>query len=57
MGGECSAYGGEERLIQDLVVKLEGKRRLERPRSRWEDNIKIHFQEVEYGGMDWIELA
>jgi hypothetical protein len=24
---------------------------------RWEDNIKMDFQEVECGGMDWIELA
>jgi hypothetical protein len=24
---------------------------------RWEDNIKIDFQEVGYGGMDWIDLA
>jgi hypothetical protein len=24
---------------------------------RWEDNMKKDFQEVECGGMDWIELA
>jgi hypothetical protein len=30
---------------------------LGRPRRRWEDNIKMDFQEVECGGMDWIELA
>jgi hypothetical protein len=23
----------------------------------WEDNIKIDVQEVEWVGMDWIELA
>jgi hypothetical protein len=28
-----------------------------RPRRRWEDNIKMDFQEVEYGGKDWIEPA
>ena len=28
-----------------------------RPRHRWEDNIKMHIQEVGCGGMDWIELA
>jgi len=37
--------------------KLEGKRPLGRPRSRWEDDIKIDLQEVGFGGMDWIELA
>ena len=34
-----------------------GKRPLGRPRCRWEDNIKMDFQEVGCGGMDWIELA
>jgi hypothetical protein len=28
-----------------------------RPRSRWENNIKMNLQEVGCGGMDWIELA
>ena len=40
-----------------LVGKPEGKRPLGRPRSRWEDNIKMDLQEVGCGGMDWIELA
>jgi hypothetical protein len=35
----------------------EGKRLLERPRRRWEDNIKMDPQEVGSGVMDWIELA
>jgi len=39
------------------VGKSEGKRPLRRPRRRWEDNIKKDLQEVECGGMDWIELA
>jgi len=39
------------------VEKPEGKRPLERPRSRWDDNIKIDLQEVGCGRMDWIELA
>jgi hypothetical protein len=25
--------------------------------DRWEGNIKVDFQEVGCGGMDWIELA
>jgi hypothetical protein len=37
--------------------KPEGKRPLERPRRRWEDNIKMDLQEMGCGGMDWIELA
>ena len=32
-----------------LVLKPEGKRLLGRPRRRWEDNIKMDFQEVGRG--------
>ena len=39
-----------------LVGKPEGKRPLERPRRRWEDNIKMYFQEVGRGCRDWMEL-
>jgi hypothetical protein len=30
---------------------------LGRPRHRWEDSIKMDLQELECGGMDWIDLA
>jgi hypothetical protein len=30
---------------------------LGRPRRRWEDNIKMDFQEVGGGRGDWMELA
>jgi hypothetical protein len=39
------------------VGKPEGKRPLEIPRHRWEDNIKMDLQEVLLGGVDWIDLA
>ena len=39
-----------------LVGKPEGSRPLERPRCRWEDNIKMDLREVRGGG-DWTELA
>jgi hypothetical protein len=35
----------------------DGRRPLERPRHRWEDNIKMDLQEVGWGGMDWIDMA
>jgi hypothetical protein len=44
-------------LYRVLVRKPEGKRPLGRPRRRWEDNIKMDFQEVGSEGKDWIELA
>jgi hypothetical protein len=40
-----------------LVAKPEGKRPLERPKHRWEDNIKMDLQEVGCWGVDWIELS
>jgi len=49
---------GERRGVYKVAVgKPEGKRPRGRPRRRWEDNIKMDFQEVGYGVMDWIELA
>ena len=41
------AHMGEDRgVYRVLVGKPEGKRPLERPRHRWEDNIKMDLQEV-----------
>jgi hypothetical protein len=31
-------------------------RPLRRPRLRWENNIKVHLEEVGWGGMDWIAV-
>ena len=56
MVGACSTYQGRC-AYRVLVGKLEGKRPLVRPRRRWEDTIKMDFQEVGWGGMDWIGLA
>jgi hypothetical protein len=43
-------------MYRVLVGKPEGKRSLGIPRCRWEDKIKMDFQEVGCGGMDWIGL-
>jgi len=48
-------WGGVHRVL--VVGKPEGKRPLERPKCRWEDNIKIDLQEVGGGCGDWMELA
>ena len=37
--------------------KPKGRIPLGRPRSRWEDNIKMDLQEVGCGGMEWMELT
>ena len=41
--------GRGEMYIGFLWVKLEGKRPHGKPRRRWEDNIKMDFQEVGSG--------
>jgi hypothetical protein len=49
---------GKERSVHRVLVgKPEVKRPPGRPRSRWEDNIKMDLQEV--GGFcgDWMELT
>jgi hypothetical protein len=49
---------GERRSVYRVLVGEPGaKRPLERPRSRWEDNIKMDLQEVGCRFMDWIKLA
>ena len=40
-----------------LVSKTEGKRPLGRSRRRCEDNNKMDLQKVEFGVMNWMELA
>jgi hypothetical protein len=49
---------GERRgAYRALVGKPGGRRPLERPRRRWEDNIKMDLRQVGWGGIDWISLA
>jgi hypothetical protein len=55
--GHVGRMGDSRGVCRVLVRKPEGKRPLGRPRRRWEDNIKMDLQEVECGGVDWIELA
>jgi hypothetical protein len=37
--------------------KPEERRPLGKPRCRWVDNIKMDLREIEWGGMDRIDLA
>jgi hypothetical protein len=55
--GHVARMGRRWIVYRVLVGKPEGKRPMGRPRRRWEDNIRIDFQEVGCGGMDWIGLA
>jgi hypothetical protein len=49
---------GEKRhAYRMLVLKPEGKRPLERPRRRLEDNIEMRHREIGWGGAGFIYLA
>jgi hypothetical protein len=49
--GKCHVWGAGEYRV--LARKPEGRRPLVRLRSRWEDNVKMDFQEIGWGhGLD-----
>jgi hypothetical protein len=49
---------GEGRgVYRVLVGRPEGKTQLERPRLRWEDNIKMDLREIGIDGANCIQLA
>jgi hypothetical protein len=49
------AHIGEGRgVYRVLVGRPEGKRPLGRPRSRWEDNIRMDLRETGIYGVNWI---
>ena len=50
-------FRGQERCIQSLVGKPQGKRAFGRPMHRWRDHIKTDLQEVVGGVKDRIKLA
>jgi hypothetical protein len=40
-----------------LIGRPEWKRPLERPRRRWEDNIKMNVKEIGWEGVEWMHVA
>ena len=46
MGGASSKYGRQERCMQSLVGKHEGRKALGTSKRRWEDNIKRDLEEM-----------
>jgi hypothetical protein len=55
--GNVARMGKKRGLYRVLVERPKEKIPLDRPRRRWKGNIKMDIQDVECGGMDWIELA
>jgi hypothetical protein len=50
-------HGGKRNAYRTLVGKPEGMILQGRPRSRWEDNIKMNIWEIVWKGTNWIHLA
>jgi hypothetical protein len=57
MGRACNTNGEKRNAYRILLGKAEGKRPQGRPRRRWENNINMDLKEIEWGGMDLIDLV
>jgi hypothetical protein len=57
MDGACNTNGEKRNVYRLLVVKPEGKTPLGTSRHRWMDNIKMDLREIEWDGVDWIDMA
>jgi hypothetical protein len=55
--GHVARMGEEREVYKVLVKKLEGRRPLEKPRRRWEDEIRMHLGKTGWGSVEWIQLA
>jgi hypothetical protein len=62
--GECGGqsmwhvHRGEGRTVCGVLVGTpEGNKPLGRPRSRWEDGLKMDLREIRLGCVEWIQLA
>jgi hypothetical protein len=53
----CGTHGDGRGVYRVLVGRPEGKRPLERPRRRWEGNIKMDLREIRIDGANCIQLA
>jgi hypothetical protein len=55
--GHVACMGEGRGVYRVLVGRPEGKRPLETPRRRCEDNIKMDLREIGLDGANWIQLA
>jgi hypothetical protein len=50
--GHVARMREERNVYRVLMGKPKG-----RPRGRWEDGIRVHLREIDWGSVDWIQLA
>jgi hypothetical protein len=49
--------GSGRGVYRVLVGRSKGKRPMEKPRRKWEDNTKLYLLEIGIDGANWIQLA
>jgi hypothetical protein len=60
LAGHVARMRESRDVCKVLMGKPEGQRPLGRPRRRWEDNIKMDFQEMGWGtwtGLIWLRIG
>ena len=57
MEGHVVRMGKARSAFKILTDKSAEKRPLERPRRRWEDNIRMDLKEMRINTRNWIDLA
>jgi hypothetical protein len=57
MGGTCGTHEEGRSAYGVLVRRSEGKKPLERPTRRWEDNTNMDLREIGIDGANWIRLV
>jgi hypothetical protein len=55
--GHVARMGEGRNVYRVLVGRPKGKSPLGRPRRRWENGIKMDLREIDWGGVEWIQLA
>ena len=55
--GKSYSQSGKRSASKVLTGKLIGKRALENPRRRWEDNIRMDLKEICINTRDWVDSA
>jgi hypothetical protein len=55
--GTCGTHGGGERCLRGFDWAARREETTGRPKSRWEDNIKMDLRGIGIDGANWIRLA
>ena len=51
-------YKGDRRGVYSVLAgRPDGKRPLRRPRTKWEENVKMSVQDLRRRGMGWNDLS